>query len=138
MVDRLAPANITSLYPNEVFVFGSNRRGSHGAGAADFAFRNFGAVWGKGEGLANRSYALPTKDRNIQTLPLEEIKIHIENFIDFANGNPQLVFLVTQVGCGLAGYKPEDIAPLFAAAKLLENIYLPIEFWRILNNEASH
>lgn len=99
-----------------IFVFGSNLRGVHGAGAALHALNHHGAISGRGTGLMGNSYALPTKDERIQTLPLGEVARHVERFIRFAESRPDLTFQVTQVGCGLAGFTPDEIAPLFAAA----------------------
>ena len=96
-----------------IFVFGSNLAGIHGAGAAKYAERYYGAKKGIGEGLAGKSYAIPTKDKKIRTLPLDTVSVYIERFKIFANANPKLLFQVTRIGCGLAGYTDEQIAPLF-------------------------
>lgn len=96
-----------------IFVFGSNLAGRHGKGAALYARMYHGAVYGVGEGLTGNSYALPTKDANIQTLPLTEIGKYVEKFLEYADNNPKKEFFVTALGCGLAGYKPADIAPFF-------------------------
>lgn len=112
--------------PNRVFVFGSNRAGYHGGGAAKYAREHCGAIQGLGEGLQGNSYALPTKDRAISTLPLEEISIHVERFKAFARTRPDLSFFVTRVGCGLAGYTDDVIAPMFAECP--DNVELP-EGW---------
>jgi hypothetical protein len=103
---------------NEIFVFGSNLAGRHGAGAAKIAVQKFGAVYGTGIGLSGLSYAIPTKDQNIRRLPLSEIKLYIDEFIRLSN-HPILIgnFFVTRVGCGLAGYTDSEIAPLFKGAK---------------------
>lgn len=98
---------------SDIFVFGSNLAGIHGAGAADYAYRELGAEWGVGEGLTGECYALPTKDERIMTRPLEAIKWSVQRFLCFAEENPELTFLVTPVGTGLAGYTREEIAPLF-------------------------
>ena len=111
---------------NEVFVFGSNLAGIHGAGAAAYAHERCGAKWGLGEGLSGNSYALPTKDENVQTLPLERIQQHVDEFRMFAVSRPDLNFMVTQIGCGLAGYTPADIAPMFNHAP--DNVFLPMPF----------
>ncbi len=105
----------------QVFVFGSNRAGIHGAGAALYARKDLGALQGVGEGLLPTAdkpgcYALPTKDENIQTLPLEEIRKHVDKFIEVAWERKDLSFFVTRVGCGLAGLQDKDIAPMFALA----------------------
>lgn len=113
--------------PNEVFVFGSNLAGRHGAGAAKFALK-YGAVYGEGIGLFGQTYAIPTKDENIKTLPISIIRSFVSEFIDFAEDNPDKIFLVTHVGCRLAGYKYSDIAPLFLNAIELKNVILPKEF----------
>jgi hypothetical protein len=97
----------------DIFVFGSNEAGIHGAGAAAFALRHHGAIWGKGEGLQGTSYAIPTKDYRIRTLPLDTIKIYVDRFLNFAREHPELTFYVTPIGCGLAGYKRHQIEPMF-------------------------
>jgi len=100
----------------EVFCFGSNLAGIHGAGAARYAMEHYGAKWGHGIGFSGDSYALPTKDHQIETLPLERVRDHVNVFLNAAERNPDTVFLVTQIGCGLAGFTPDQIAPLFATA----------------------
>ena len=125
---KVAPDNIKQLGENEVFVFGSNRAGRHSKGAALLAFRKFGARMGQADGLMGRSYGIPTKDRNLRTLPLTAIESQIGKFLRFAQSNPQHTFLVTQIGCGLAGYQPKDIAPLFLAHAIPSNIALPQAF----------
>ncbi len=119
------PENITHLKPNEVFVFGSNLAGRHGAGAAKQAMK-WGAIYGKGAGRAGQTYALPTKDEKIRTLPLREIKKHVFDFLMHAAANPETKFMVTAIGCGLAGCSPKDIAPMFRAAP--QNVALPASF----------
>lgn len=128
---KFTPEKITSLEPGEIFVFGSNLAGVHGAGAAQFAHREFGAEWGVGVGLTGRCYAIPTKDEQIQTLPLSVIAQHVNEFLRFAGWNHYLTFLVTPVGCGLAGLSPKDIAPLFirGSRRLFSNVILPESFW---------
>lgn len=96
-----------------IFVFGSNQRGIHGAGAALEAKKSYGAKLGNGYGHFGQSFAIPTKDTNIQTLPLVNIQQYVSGFINYAKQHPELSFKVTQIGCGLAGYKPVDIAPMF-------------------------
>jgi hypothetical protein len=120
--------NITSLNENEIFVFGSNTGGYHGAGAAYLANQKFGALWGKGIGLQGQSYAIPTKDSRIRTLEIKYIAFFVDRFIDHALRNPLNDYLVTEIGCGLAGYTPEVIAPLFRESISLSNVYLPIRF----------
>ncbi len=110
----------------EVFVFGSNLAGIHGAGAAKVAHQKFGAVWGGGVGFSvisdtitggSYTYAIPTKDQKINTIPLEDIKTYVDDFIEFTEKHPDLSYFVTRIGCGLAGYKDEQIAPMFKDAK---------------------
>jgi len=120
------PEKITSLKPSEIFVFGSNLAGRHGAGAALLAVQRFGAKRGVGEGPTGQSYALPTKDENIQTLPLREINCYVIEFLNYANRRPDLTFLVTKIGCGLAGYSVDEIATMFH--KVPKNVILPVEF----------
>lgn len=123
---RVSPDNIQSLKPNEVFVFGSNLSGSHGGGAALVAYRKFGAIWGQGVGLQGQSYGIPTMHGGV-----EKIKPYVDEFIAFARQHQDLVFLVTRVGCGIAGFTDNEIAPLFSEAKQLENVYLPRLWWSI-------
>jgi hypothetical protein len=126
---RNTPEEITSMKPDEVFVFGSNLAGIHGAGAALLAKLKFGAVTGIGIGLQGRSYALPTKDRQIKTLPLIVIQEYVNDFISFSRRFPDMKFYVTKIGCGLAGLAIEDIAPMFRKHSIPENVWLPEEFW---------
>ena len=117
------PERITELKPNEIFVFGSNLAGAHGGGAAYVALQRFGAVWGKGVGLQGQSYAIPTMQGGVET-----IKPYVDEFIEFASKHPEYKFLVTRIGCGIAGFRDEEIAPLFENAIELENVILPKEF----------
>jgi hypothetical protein len=98
---------------NGVFVFGSNAAGVHGAGAALRAYEVYGAEWGKGEGLQNESYAIPTKARDLKVLPLDKIERFVTTFKLFAQNYPEKTFYVTEIGTGLANYQHKDIAPLF-------------------------
>lgn len=118
---RVTPEGITHLEKNEIFVFGSNLEGAHGGGAALMAYRKFGAVWGQGVGLQGQSYGIPTMQGGVET-----IRPYVDEFIDFARQHPELTFLVTRVGCGIAGFIDEEIAPLFAEAHKVENIVLPL------------
>ena len=111
---------------DEIFVFGSNLAGRHGKGAALFAKQHHGAIYGKGEGLQGNSYAIPTKDGNLQTLHLDEIARHVARFKLFADAFRTHRFRLTPIGCGLAGYKPEQIAPMFKGAP--DNVIIPEEF----------
>lgn len=122
-----APDYITELREDEIFVFGSNLAGMHGGGAARLAMQRFGAVWGQGVGLQGHSYAIPTMQGGVET-----IRPYVDEFTAFARQHPQLKFLVTEIGCGIAGFSVEQIAPLFAQAKELENVYLPRRFWMVL------
>lgn len=123
---RHTPEHITFLAPNEVFVFGSNLAGLHGGGAALLARERFGAVSGEGIGHHGQTYAIPTKDERIETLPLDDIAEHVSEFLDYARHKPDLTFLVTRIGCGLAGYTPADIAPFFSHSPA--NVILPASF----------
>ncbi|MDE5650185.1 MAG: transcriptional regulator, partial [Duncaniella sp.] len=114
---KFTPENITSLGPDEVFVFGSNLRGLHGGGAAKVAFQRFGAVMGQGEGMQGQSYAIPTMQGGVDT-----IRPYVDRFIDLAYEWDQTTFYVTRIGCGIAGFKDEKIAPLFDRAFDLYNV----------------
>ena len=124
---RIASDRIAELDKNEIFVFGSNIQGAHGGGAAWYAHKKFGAEWGVGEGLTGRTYALPTMEGDAS------MKKAVEHFIDCAKAHPEFIFLVTAVGCGIAGYTPDEVAPLFREATSLKNVYLPQVFWDVLN-----
>lgn len=103
---------------NPIFVFGSNLLGMHGGGAAAAAREKYGAVWGIGEGRTGQSYALPTKKDYSESLAVEEIRGHVHKFLTYARSHPKLEFQITAVGCGLAGHKVEDIAPMFKEAPM--------------------
>ena len=120
---EFTPAWIKELKKNEIFVFGSNLGGFHGGGAARVALEQFGAVWGQGVGLQGQSYAIPTMHGGVDV-----IKPYVDEFIAFARDHRELKFLVTPIGCGIAGFAIEEIAPLFAAAIDDENIILPESF----------
>jgi len=126
-----SPDIITGLAPFECFVFGSNLAGIHGAGAAAMAL-GWGAAWGEGVGFSGNTYAIPTKNRNIVTMRPDEIRGYVHDFILFAGDIRRWTFLVTEIGCGLAGHSPKDIAPLFAHALQHDNIRLPKRFLQIL------
>ena len=129
---RTTPDEIKKLEQGHIFVFGSNLSGRHGKGAAKTAL-GWGANWGQAAGLQGRTYGIPTKDASIRrTLTIEEIKPFVDDFIEFAKIRKDLIFLVTEVGCGLAGLKPKDVAPLFIKAVDVENIHLPEKFWHKL------
>ena len=109
-----------------IFVFGSNLAGRHGKGAALYARQHYGAIYGQGVGFQGRSYAIPTKDSNMRPLPLGVINGYVESFLVFAWTHPELTFEVTRVGCGLAGYTPAEIGPMFVGAP--SNCLLPEGF----------
>lgn len=123
------PERITALKPNEIFVFGSNLAGSHGGGAARLAYNRFGAKWGQGVGLQGQSYAIPTMQGGVET-----IKPYVDEFIEFARQHPEFKFLVTRIGCGIAAFTPNEIAPLFNDAIDLENVILPKDFVDVLSS----
>ena len=124
MYDReYTSERISELRENEIFVFGSNLAGAHGGGAAWLAYRRFGAVWGEGVGLHGRTYAVPTMQGGVDT-----VKPYVDDFILFSKEHKELTFLVTRIGCGIAGFRNEEIAPLFKDAICVENIILPKEF----------
>lgn len=121
------PECINELKADEVFVFGSNLAGMHGGGAAWVAFQKFGAVLGCGVGLRGQSYAIPTMQGGVET-----IKPYVDEFVSFAAAHPELFFFVTRIGCGIAGFREKEIAPLFAHAVGLENVCLPEGFAKLL------
>ena len=125
---RISSSRITHLAPNEIFVFGSNLQGAHGGGAARFAYEHFGAVWGQGVGLFGQSYAIPTIQGGVET-----IKPYVDDFLQFAQMHGELDFLVTEIGCGIAGFIPDMIAPLFfrVIGADIKNVYLPESFYAV-------
>ncbi len=125
------PENITVLLAHEIFVFGSNEAGRHGRGAALDAARKFGARRGCGDGLQGQSYGISTKDRDLRTLSLYQIEVKVLRFLRFAAAHSEFRFLVTPIGCGLAGYKPRDIAPMFKGHS--PNVSLPASFEAVLH-----
>ena len=125
---RVTPNHISSLRPGQVFVFGSNLQGRHTGGAARIAVDRFGAVMGQGVGLQGQCYAIPTMQGGVET-----VKPYVDEFIQFADCHPELTFLVTRIGCGIAGFTEEEIAPLFAGAFGLPNVWLPESFWKVLD-----
>ena len=122
-VIRYTPGRITHLNENEVFVFGSNLGGMHGGGAARTAYENFGAVWGEGVGHFGKTYAIPTMQGGVET-----IKPYVDQFIAYAAEHPELTFYVTRIGCGIAGFRDEEIAPLFKDCRDMDNVVLPRSF----------
>ena len=117
MKQRVTSNHIERLQPNEIFVFGSNLSGHHGGGAALLAMNKWGAIWGQGVGLQGQTYGIPTMQGGVET-----IRPYVDEFIQFANKHPEMTFLVTEIGCGIAGFTPQEIAPLFAKATTTENI----------------
>ena len=124
---RITPNHISQLAANEIFVFGSNLDGHHYGGAARIAEEKFGAIFGQGVGLQGQSYAIPTMQGGVET-----IRPYVDEFIEFAKQHPELTFLVTRIGCGIAGFKDSEIAPLFRGAIGIENIALPQSFMDVI------
>ena len=128
------PENITSLGEDEIFVFGSNLAGHHAGGAARTAKRYFGAVEGQGVGLQGQSYAIPTMQGGVDT-----IRPYVDEFIELAREWDQTTFYVTRIGCGIAGFKDEEIAPIFSEALKLYNVRLPESVVKIIQKtNPSH
>lgn len=124
---RFTPEKIEKLGPDEIFVFGSNIAGQHMGGAARTAMEHFGAKWGVGEGIQGQSYAIPTMQGGVET-----IRTYVDRFLDLADEWDQNTFLVTRIGCGIAGFSPEQIAPLFDRALDMYNVVLPKDFFDII------
>lgn len=124
---RITPNRISQLAANEVFVFGSNLQGHHYGGAARIANEKFGAIFGQGVGLQGQSYAIPTMQGGVET-----IRPYVDEFIEFAKQHPELIFYVTRIGCGIAGFQDSEIAPLFTAAVGMENVALPQSFMDVI------
>lgn len=118
---------------NKVFVFGSNHAGRHGKGSALEAMRYHGAVYGVGHGRTGSAYAIPTKDHNLKVIPLDAIHAYVLIFIQYAKDHPELIFNVVKIGCGLAGYREDQIAPFFKDSP--DNVNLP-EGWRELCGDS--
>lgn len=124
---EFTPEFISELNDREIFVFGSNLQGMHGGGAARVAHRKFGAEWGVGIGLTGQTYAIPTMQGGVET-----IAPYVDEFIEFASNHKELKFYVTRIGCGIAGFHDEEMAPLFRNALGEPNIILPQTFYNIL------
>jgi len=130
---RVTPSSITKLRPLDVFVFGSNEAGIHGAGAALAAAQHFGATRSVANGPSGSSYAIPTKPRDLSvSLPLSTIEKYVAEFVAYATQQQDKCFLVTEIGCGLAGYQPAQIAPMFRDCAALPHVCLPQRFWVVL------
>lgn len=128
IMNKVTPDDITDLDSNEIFVFGSNKSGLHLGGAAAFALENFGAEMGVGEGLTGQCYALPTMEG------IDSFKEAVDKFEECVNEHPNFRFLITAVGCGIAGYTPEEVAPLFKKISTYPNVCLPKSFWDVIIN----
>ena len=129
MKTQFTPDFITELKENEIFVFGSNLQGMHCGGAARLAHEKFGAIWGQGVGLQGQSYGIPTMHGGV-----DAIKPYVDEFIEFAKSHPEMTFLVTRIGCGIAGFRDEEIAPLFKECIEIDNVILPRSFHSILRH----
>lgn len=127
-----APERITKLKPNEIFVFGSNLAGKHSGGTARIAYENFGAVWGQGVGVQGQSYAIPTMQGGVET-----IAPYVDEFIEFAFHHPEYTFLVTKIGCGIAGFTPYEVAPYFLKVIDLPNVLFPRDFVEVMHRHCS-
>lgn len=128
---RFTPERIGTLQADEIFVFGSNLAGHHAGGAARAAHSSFGAVWGQGVGLQGQCYAIPTMQGGV-----EAIKPYVDEFVAFARDHRDMTFLVTRIGCGIAGFSDAQIAPLFKDCLDDANILLPRSFVRVLDPDA--
>ncbi len=126
------PENISHLEPDDIFVFGSNLEGMHIGGAARVAYDKFGAKWGQGVGIQGQSYAIPTMQGGVET-----IKPYVDDFIELAREWDQNTFYVTRIGCGIAGFTDEEIAPLFDEAYDLYNVRLPKSFADIIERNRK-
>lgn len=129
---KLTPEHISTLLPNEIFVFGSNLAGYHAGGAARMAATHFGAIYGQGVGRQGQSYAIPTMQGDVET-----IRPYVDEFVAYASAHPELIFYVTRIGCGIAGFTDAEIAPLFREAFLRENVCLPESFVRVIESPTS-
>lgn len=127
---KITPEFITELKPNEIFVFGSNLAGQHIGGAAHIAHEKFGAVWEQGVGRQGQCYAIPTMQGGVKT-----IEPYVDKFCEYVWCHPELTFLVTRIGCGIAGFKDEEIAPLFADLIDTDNVSLPQQWVDIIHEE---
>lgn len=120
---RITPAFVTALGPRDIFVFGSNLQGQHGGGAARMAFQKFGAQWGVGVGPTGQCYAIPTMHGGVAA-----VKPYVDQFISYAASHPEMRFLLTRVGCGIAGFRDSEMAPLFNGVQTLSNVTIPREW----------
>jgi len=128
----VAPSHITHLNSNQIYVYGSNEKGIMGAGAALYGYRQGWIEWGNGISPSKKSYPIPTKDHFLKVLSLDKIQQYVDKFKIYAKENPELEFLLTPIGCGLAGYTPEQIAPMFKDCP--NNVFLPQCFIDIIQS----
>lgn len=128
MDKKNTPVMVTQLSENEIFVFGSNLSGHHGGGAARYAYERFGAQWGVGVGIQGQSYAIPTMHGG-----LDAIRPYVNEFLEYALQHPEKQFLLTRVGCGIAGFRDSAMAPLFLRAMDIPNVSIPSEWLPILS-----
>ena len=135
MKGKLTSEEITKLAPHEIFVFGSNLQGQHVGGAAKIAYEKFGAEWGMEEGETGKTYAIPTVDFTTESqMELEDIKMFVHRFIEHVKVNANKKYIVTAIGCGIAGFKPSEIAPMFSECLFIGNVSLPKTFWDNIKN----
>ena len=118
------------MKPNEIFVFGSNLAGAHGGGAAHLSYIRFGAIWGQGVGMQGQCYAIPTMQGGVET-----IRPYVDEFIEYATSHPEYKFLVTRIGCGIAGFATHEVAPLFKEAINVDNVILPKDFVEVIEGK---
>lgn len=131
MKRELTPENIQELNENQIFVFGSNMNGNHAGGAARLAVEKFGAIMGQAEGIQGQSYAIPTLDKDMQKVTEVELIISLRNFKHYANEHPELTFLLTKIGCGIAGFDANYMAYMILRTELPNNVTFPVEFTKI-------
>ena len=131
MERKYTPENIQELKANEVFVFGSNLNGNHAGGAAYYALEKFGAEMGNAEGIQGQSYAIPTLDKNMERINLTDLEQSIGRFYDYADEHPDLIFYLTKIGCGIAGYEVSDIATVVNCRDIPANVIIPEEFTHV-------
>jgi len=139
MKGKVTPENIEKIKPNEVFVFGSNLQGHHVGGAAKIAYEKFGAEWGLEEGFSGNTYAIPTVDfTSREQMDLEDIEVFVQRFVEYVKTTPNKTFLVTAIGCGIAGFKESEIAPMFRECSFIANVKLPKLFWEVIMNHNKN
>ncbi len=135
MKGKITIGEITNLKSHEIFVFGSNMQGEHVGGAAKIAHEKFGADWGMEEGESGQTYAIPTVDFTSDgRMELEDIKMFVQRFIEHVKVNQNKKYIVTAIGCGIAGFEYSEIAPMFSECLFIGNVSLPKEFWDNIKN----